>query len=255
MAAQDARGAYRSPGVACITPAVHVMRQTAAMHTREQTQQFTRHRVRLLLPALLAVSLTYPVVDLHTGAAVAYVVVYVVVLALAARVAAVTRARQVTATTIAALIALLSVPWILWQNLAWLSLVVYGLLVIFHGVVIVTIFQYLLEVQQVDIDVLSAGTSLYVLIGNMFIPAIMIADLLTEVLSGTSAYVVDGGVTWQQMAYFSFSTLTTLGYGDIRPVTPTAQALAIAEAIMGVLTVALIIGRLVGAATRRQARR
>ena len=71
----------------------------------------------------------------------------------------------------------------------------------------------------------------------------------------TAWSATDGGVTWQHMAYFSFTTLTTLGYGDIHPVTSTAQAAAVAEAVFGVLTVALIIGRLVGATTRRGADR
>lgn len=232
------------------------MRQTARMDTREQTQtqQFTRHRIRLLLPALLVVTLAYPLVDLHPIVAIAYVVVYVLLLALAARVAP-TRGRQVVATTIAALIALLSVPWIMWQDQLWLSLAMWSLLVVFHGLVIVAIFEYLLVAQQVDADVLFAGTSVYVLIGDMFTPAIMITSLATEALTGTSAYAVEGAVTWQQMTYFSFSTLTTLGYGDIRPLTSPAQALAVAEATMGVLTVALIIGRLVGASAGRRASR
>lgn len=93
-----------------------------------------------------------------------------------------------------------------------------------------------------------AGTSLYVLVGNLFIPAGMLVDRLSLELTGASAYS-GGPVAWQDMAYFSFTTLTTLGYGDIAPANAVSQTLAIAEAILGVLTVALIIGRLVGAAT------
>lgn len=216
----------------------------------------TPRRVRLLLPALLTVSLAYPVIDLHPAAAIAYVVIYIALLALAARVAAVSHRRRRAATAVAGVIALLSVPWIMFQDIVWLTLAVYALLVLFHLMVIAAIGEYLLEAHEVDVDVLFAGTSLYVLIGDMFIPAAMIVNVTTVALTGAPAYVTDGAVTWQQMTYFSFATLTTLGYGDILPATSPAQALAVAEAVLGVLTVALIIGRLVGSvATLRAGRR
>jgi len=49
-----------------------------------------------------------------------------------------------------------------------------------------------------------------------------------------------------ELLYFSFVTLTTVGYGDITPILPTARSLAIAEALIGQLFPAVLIGRLVG---------
>ena len=49
----------------------------------------------------------------------------------------------------------------------------------------------------------------------------------------------------QSLAYFSFVTLTTLGYGDITPVHPIARMLAVGEALVGQLYPAILIGRLV----------
>jgi hypothetical protein len=48
-----------------------------------------------------------------------------------------------------------------------------------------------------------------------------------------------------QLIYFSCSTLTTLGYGDIVPVNPLARSLANLEAFFGQLYPAILIGRLV----------
>ena len=45
--------------------------------------------------------------------------------------------------------------------------------------------------------------------------------------------------------YFSFVTLTTLGYGDVLPRSPFAQALATSEALFGQLYPAVMIARLV----------
>ncbi|MDH4056262.1 MAG: ion channel [Gammaproteobacteria bacterium] len=50
-----------------------------------------------------------------------------------------------------------------------------------------------------------------------------------------------------QWVYFSFVTLTTLGYGDILPVSAGARALAYAEAIFGVFYMATLVAMLVSA--------
>ena len=47
-------------------------------------------------------------------------------------------------------------------------------------------------------------------------------------------------------AYYSFVTLTTLGYGDISPVTPMARFLVYMEAILGVFYMAILVASLIG---------
>jgi hypothetical protein len=49
--------------------------------------------------------------------------------------------------------------------------------------------------------------------------------------------------------YFSFVTLTTLGYGDIAPVGQFARLLAMLEAVLGQLFMVLLVARLVGVHT------
>ncbi len=53
----------------------------------------------------------------------------------------------------------------------------------------------------------------------------------------------------QRFIYFSFVTLTTVGYGDITPVHPVARSLAVAEALTGQLYPAILLARLVSLAT------
>lgn len=50
---------------------------------------------------------------------------------------------------------------------------------------------------------------------------------------------------WSQFPYFSLTTLTTLGYGDIRPVTTVARIWANLEAIAGLLYLTILVARLV----------
>ena len=54
------------------------------------------------------------------------------------------------------------------------------------------------------------------------------------------------GTIWDQLLYFSFTTLTTLGYGDIAPLSPIARIWTVFEAIFGTLFLAILIARLVG---------
>ena len=47
-------------------------------------------------------------------------------------------------------------------------------------------------------------------------------------------------------------TLTTIGYGDVTPVTFQAQSLALIEGVIGVLYVAVLIARIVGIYSQRR---
>ena len=46
------------------------------------------------------------------------------------------------------------------------------------------------------------------------------------------------------LTYYSFVTLTTMGYGDIMPVHPLARALAVLEALTGQLYLTILLARL-----------
>lgn len=60
--------------------------------------------------------------------------------------------------------------------------------------------------------------------------------------------ITDPHLRSAQFTYFSFVTLSTLGYGDITPKTRQARSLATMEAIIGQLFLAILIARLVGQA-------
>jgi hypothetical protein len=70
-------------------------------------------------------------------------------------------------------------------------------------------------------------------------------ELLEVVRPGALRYPEGGGPSPVRLVYFSFVTLTTVGYGDITPVHPVARTLAISEALVGQLFPAILIGRLV----------
>ncbi len=116
------------------------------------------------------------------------------------------------------------------------------------GVVLKSVF---LE-RHVTLDEILGGVIVYLLIGVVFGQlhyAMELARpgayLLGEVALSETSSGVDGDLSLSFL-YYSFTTLTTLGYGDIRPVTHAARMLSTGEALIGQLYVAILIARLVG---------
>jgi Ion channel len=93
-------------------------------------------------------------------------------------------------------------------------------------------------------DRILGAVALYILIGVVWAEAYqLVNNHLPLAYSGipheSKPY---GRATW---LYFSFVTLTTVGYGDITPVVPFARSLAILEALIGQLYPAIVLARLV----------
>ena len=93
------------------------------------------------------------------------------------------------------------------------------------------------------------GIAGYMLIGLVWTFAY---QLLVEQAPGAFHFEPDVADTLSQepnhLIYFSFVTLTTVGYGDVHPVHPIARSLAVAEALVGQLYIAILISSLVGMA-------
>ena len=115
-----------------------------------------------------------------------------------------------------------------------ISLLLYTLGLLLHRIV---------AVKESNFDILCGAAAVYLLIGVVwgvwfrFLESLMPGSF---VLTGTGE-----AIGWSNFIYFSLATLTTLGYGDITPVSPVARVWATLEAVAGVLYVALLISRLV----------
>ena len=86
----------------------------------------------------------------------------------------------------------------------------------------------------------------YLLLGIVWSLAYQLIDLcLPGSFHFPESHAAEAGRLNQSLVYFSFVTLTTLGYGDITPLEPIARTLAAGEALVGQLYPAILIGRLV----------
>lgn len=107
--------------------------------------------------------------------------------------------------------------------------------------------RFALRNGRVDAERLSAALSAYLLVGYFFgIAYFEVARLLPGSFTIAGAATHSGQLDLQTGIYFSFVTLATLGYGDISPLAPTARGLAVTEAILGQLYLAVLVARLVG---------
>jgi len=123
----------------------------------------------------------------------------------------------------------------------------------FHAFVVVCLLRYMLRDEVMTLDELFAAASLYVLMAFVF--AYLFA-LVERVAPGSffinPANNPDGVTAWWDLLYFSFTCLTSVGFGEITPVSNHARSLVMIEQMMGVLYLALVISRLVALQARRR---
>ncbi len=109
--------------------------------------------------------------------------------------------------------------------------------------VFVNIFKEFGNRKEVDIDFIFGAISAYLLLGLISSFSSVIIEFY---FPGSFSFAVSP-IDFQDHIYFNFVTLTTLGYGDISPITPQGQMHAVAVALVGQLyltiTIALIVGR------------
>jgi hypothetical protein len=89
---------------------------------------------------------------------------------------------------------------------------------------------------------IQGAIAVYLLFGIGWAHAYHIAEFLHPGSFNTTAGPMTNVSDW---VYYSFVTLTTVGYGDITPVRPIARSLSIGEALTGQLYLAVLIARLV----------
>jgi hypothetical protein len=116
--------------------------------------------------------------------------------------------------------------------------------IIFMFLLGLSIYLILCEIfpsKQVKGDTIKGGICVYLLIGFFWAS---FYDVVYD-LDPTAFRSLSGVDKQANLIYFSFTTLTTTGYGDIAPASQVSRALANVESIMGVMYPAILIARLV----------
>ncbi|MEE8580713.1 MAG: potassium channel family protein [Myxococcota bacterium] len=121
----------------------------------------------------------------------------------------------------------------------------------FMGFVAAAILVSVLQQDRVTTDTILGGICVYLLIGMTFVLLFSLVEF-----SRAGSFLVNGQELaklfpdvrerFPTLIYFSFVTLTTLGYGDVQPAGEFAQMLCAGEAVVGQLYLTILVARLVG---------
>ena len=129
-----------------------------------------------------------------------------------------------------------------WKN-PLLQVIRMTIMVLFFGFTFAKMVSEIFKMKIVTGRVVIGAIGAYLLLG-------FIGSFLFEIIeliypgSFTNMALFEGSFYGQ--IYFSFVTISTLGYGDISPITPQGQAVAIFVAISGQLYLAILMAMLVG---------
>ena len=175
---------------------------------------------------------------------------------------AVRRERHVLVATLVLVIPELTTRWMseLFDSTQSLATVVaQSLLAIYLLFIAVVVLLAVLGHEKVTPQTVGGAVCVYLLIAFVFACLYGILEFSVPGsldFSGTRIGVNNtsmANTAFPRLLYFSFVTLTTLGYGDIVPVSGAARSLTISETLAGQLFLAAFIARLVGSmiASRR----
>ena len=122
--------------------------------------------------------------------------------------------------------------------------------IIFLGFIALSLLFHVFGHERITGDTIAGSICVFLLIGIIWMlvyQAINFFDpkAFNNVASGSfsPAAMVD-------LAYYSFATLTTLGYGDIVPISRSVRMIAVTEAIVGQIYLTVLVARLVGLYSR-----
>lgn len=118
----------------------------------------------------------------------------------------------------------------------------------FLVILIISFGHRLFKVRKVTGNVICSALCLYLLIGLLWGSLYAVVDSVTP--GSFAGNLIRDTNTYHQnirfFQYFSFMTLSTVGYGDITPQSMRATVLCQTEAILGQFFIVVLIARLVG---------
>lgn len=120
--------------------------------------------------------------------------------------------------------------------------------ILFLSYVAYFILRYLFETEDVSTDMLFASLCLYLLIGLIWVFIYFLIELALPgsfVVSTIDTPLTASRELLGQFSYYSYVTLSTLGYGDISPVSRVARAWASLESLVGQFYLAVVMARIV----------
>ena len=216
---------------------------------REQ-REFLRGRYAYLLMALLAMLVLSPVVPILPSSSLLGGLIFSLVLLFAT--SAIAGSRSMLAVGVVLVVPALTLNWIsLHFTETWFIILTHVVIIVFMSWIGLSILSSILRGRRVTSDTINGSLCVYLLMG---VTGAFVYSLLERVSPGAIVPIDDEshysayhhGPGYAQMLYFSFVTLTTLGYGDLMPTLPLARSIAALHAVLGQFYLTVLVARLVG---------
>ncbi len=212
-----------------------------------------RYRFQFLLFTLFVILLTMPIIG-RLGALSRYGTAFLFSWLLLAAAVSVSE-RKVTGIVAGGLFSLTLVLEIvsLFHDTSLLVIVQHGISMLFLSFVVGVVIKGLLQTKRVTVNTICAALSVYLLLAVIWAYAYSMIVVIrpesfvfnTQMLDvETSMFTKSDGAVIP--LYYSLVTLTTLGYGDIVPVSPYACMLAAVEAVIGQFFLTVLVAWLMG---------
>jgi hypothetical protein len=206
-----------------------------------------------LLLSLISYVLLYPFLEQAPASRASLAIFDLIILFFALRASRISLDASRFAYVLASIAAITHILSSLMPNASGWLVLNYTAQAVFHAFVVMHLLRYILKDEIMTRDELFAAACLYVLLAFVF--AYLYA-LVEHFFPG--AFVIneannpDKILDWWEMLYFSFTCLTSVGFGEITPVDNHARSLVMIQQMLGVLYFALVVSRLVGMQSKRQ---
>ncbi len=128
----------------------------------------------------------------------------------------------------------------IWSLLSTLSLIGFCVLCAILSI------RFIFSHKVIDLNHVMGALSVYLLLGVIWALLFSILRRFDPGALSNIAWPSGHPQELRELLYFSYVTLTTLGYGDVTPAGPVARMLAVLEAVTGQLFIAVLIAGLIG---------
>jgi hypothetical protein len=224
-----------------------MLRAQHSLHPSRLAAVLSNHKFFILFLFLLASLLPYPFAESSAFGYYAFRVIGSTTIVFCVYAASFRRSLVIAAI-------ILAIPAFLHRGLnltfsgSSLSVVNIILSFLFDALIVTVIFRRVIAPGQPNSETILGALSIYLLVGFAFANIYGMVDLLQP-----RAFYLDPLTNLHarpdrlDFVYYSFATMTSLGAAGITPVSGEARCLSLIEALLGVLYLAVLISRLIGA--------
>jgi hypothetical protein len=209
-----------------------------------------------LMATLFFLMLTFPLVEGFWFAGLVMSALYTMVLVSSA--VAVWSKRWLWITFVSVGGPAIGINWLnsVYPEILWIHILELLMLNLFHFLIVAVLVWGIFNAKRVTINTICEAVSGYLLIGLSWASLYALLVLLDPyaIQYNGERILYTGDTQFHHFVYYSFTTLTTLGYGDVVPVTPFARSLSTLEAVMGPLYLTILVAKLVSMYSREAAR-